>query len=124
VRCDAASVVFLTVKTLRTARVGREFDLITAGLICFNEYPSGATWSRPEWNSFWPISPLLSPGAACIWSSTNTANMARCGGTTNDAGAVQPFWCAQPEQIHLHSPARGVADVDMRVRDSVAAGTI
>jgi hypothetical protein len=32
--------------------LGESYDLITAGLICFNEYPSGATWSRPEWEYF------------------------------------------------------------------------
>jgi SAM-dependent methyltransferase len=42
----------LAVKPYEPLAVGRKFDLITAGLICFNEYPSGATWSRPEWEFF------------------------------------------------------------------------
>jgi len=42
----------LAVKPYEPLALGREFDLITAGLICFNEYPSGATWSRPEWEFF------------------------------------------------------------------------
>lgn len=42
----------LTVQPYVPLPVDESFDLITAGLICFNEYPSGATWSRPEWEFF------------------------------------------------------------------------
>ena len=42
----------LTIRPYVPAPLAESFDLITAGLICFNEYPSGATWSRPEWEFF------------------------------------------------------------------------
>jgi len=42
----------LTVQPYVPLPLSESFDLITAGLICFNEYPSGATWSRPEWEFF------------------------------------------------------------------------
>lgn len=42
----------LTVQPYVPLPLVESFDLITAGLICFNEYPSGATWSRPEWEFF------------------------------------------------------------------------
>ena len=42
----------LTVRPYEPTAIEGQFDLIAAGLICFNEYPSGATWSRPEWEFF------------------------------------------------------------------------
>ena len=52
----------LVVSPCKPLAIGRRFDLITAGLICFNEYPSGTTWGRTEWEYFLQdIRPHLSP---------------------------------------------------------------
>jgi len=50
-RCFDARRI-LEVKPYVPMALEQKFDLITAGLICFNEYSSGATWSRPEWEFF------------------------------------------------------------------------
>ena len=42
----------LEVRPYTSLALDGTFDLITAGLICFNEYQSGGIWSRPEWEFF------------------------------------------------------------------------
>jgi len=42
----------LEVTPYQPLALDRKYDLISAGLVCFNEYPSGATWTRAEWEYF------------------------------------------------------------------------
>jgi len=52
----------LVVKPFEPLNLRRQYDLITAGLVCFDELPSGA-WSRREWEFFFDdIYRYLTPG--------------------------------------------------------------
>jgi hypothetical protein len=42
----------LTVEAFRPLNLPEQVNLISAGLICFNERPSGELWSRAEWDFF------------------------------------------------------------------------
>jgi len=53
----------LVVKPFEPLAVDGTYDLITAGLICFNEYGTGRSWSRPEWEFlFEDVERHLNPG--------------------------------------------------------------
>jgi SAM-dependent methyltransferase len=53
----------LAVEPFQPLNLPERVDLITAGLVCFNEYPSGRLWSRAEWEFFLSdVATYLKPG--------------------------------------------------------------
>ena len=53
----------LVVKPFEPLALDGTYDLITAGLICFNEYGTNRSWSRPEWEFlFEDVERHLNPG--------------------------------------------------------------
>jgi len=68
----------LVVRPFTPLCLGRQFDLITAGLVCFDEVSSTLTWSRLEWKFFFDdIQNYLTPNGRVFIELNARAEYAR-----------------------------------------------